>query len=205
MLWWITKAIGQWAMKATLQCAALFWIVALAMMPACAHAQANAPLKALHEVTLDLDQDGKLDRAAVVEDPASGYAALYVFLGYGKGPLDLARKPTFLKKDLTSDPVTGLAGDGKGALILTFGRVGLGSNQYETRLTIVRRAGDFWIAGLTRSWDMRDSSVGSCDINYLTGKGVAARGNAKSKPLKAKFRPIRLADWSEAKRPNACQ
>ena len=192
-------------MKAASQCAALFWIAALAMMPACAHAQAKAPLKALHEVTLDIDHDGKLDRAAVVEDPASGYAALYIFLGGGAGPLDLTRQPSFLKKDITADPVTGLTGDRKGALILTFGRVGLGSNQYETTLTIVRRNGNFWVAGLARSWDMRDGSVGSCAINYLTGKGVAARGNARSKPIKAKFRPIKLADWSEYKRPKACQ
>ena len=191
-------------MKAAFQRVALSWTVALALAPVCANAQNNGPLKPSNEVTLDIDHVGKLDRAAVVEDPTSGYAALYIFLGYGKGPLDLARKPTFLKKDLTSDPVTALAGDGKGALVLTFGRVGLGSNQYETKLSIVRRAGDFWVAGLARSWDMRDGSVGSCDINYLKGNGVAARGNAKSKALKSKFRPIRLADWSEAKRPKVC-
>ncbi len=191
-------------MKTASQCTASFWIAALAIVPSFAHAQANAPLKALHEVTLDIDHDGKPDHAAVVEDPARGYAALYIFLG-GGGPLDLTRKPSFLKKDLTADPVSSLTGERKGALILKFGRVGLGSNQYETTLTIVRRNGNFWVAGLARSWDMRDGSVGSCAINYLTGKGVAARGNARSKPIKAKFRPIKLADWSEYTRPKACQ
>ena len=166
----------------------------------------NMPLAdAPYQVSLDMDHDGKLDRAWVKQDSGDIYAALYLFLGYGAGPLDLTRKPTFVKKDLTTDPVMGLASNGKDALIVRYGRVGLGSNQYETKLAIVYRHGQFWVAGITASWDLRDGSVGSCDIDFLSGKGFAARGNGTNEPVKAKFRPIKLADWSEDKRPRACR
>jgi hypothetical protein len=190
-------------MKIALQSAALAVMVAL--VPAGARTEDKPALKVLYDIALDLDHDGKLDRAAVVQDPASIYAALYIYLGAGAGPLDLTRQPSFLKKDLTTEPVIGLAGNGKGTLIVKYGRVGLGSNQYEMRLTIARRGGEFWVAGFSASWDMRDGSLGSCDIDFLTGKGVAARGHGRNKPIKAKLRPVKLADWSQDKQPKACR
>ena len=158
----------------------------------------------LYAITLDLAHDGRLDRAAVVQDPDSTHAAFYIYLGAGTEQLDLARKPTFLKKDLTTDPVLGLASNGKGSLVVKYGRVGLGSNQYEMRLTISRR-GEFWVAGFTHDWDMRDGSIRSCDINYLSGKGVASHGLGKRKTIKRKFAAVKLSDWSEEMGPQACQ
>ena len=192
-------------MKAALCTAALASLAALALAPNYARAENKPPLEVLYQIGLDIDHDGKLDCAAAVQDPKSIYAALYIYLTAGAAPLDLTRKPTFVKKDLTTDPVMGLASNGKDALIVRYGRVGLGSNQYETKLTIVYRGGRFWVAGITASWDLRDGSVGSCDIDFLSGKGFAARGNGKNMPVKAKFRPIKLADWSEDKRPRACR
>jgi hypothetical protein len=189
-------------MKALVQSA---FMAILAAVPAVARAANTASTDAPRQYALDMDHDGKLDRAWVKQDSGDIYAALYLFLGYGAGPFDRSRKPTFVKKDLTTDPIISLAGNGKGALIVSYGRVGLGSNQYETKLTIVYRRGEFWVAGLAASWDMRDGSVGSCDINFFTGKGVAARGNGKNRPVKAKFTPVKLADWSDDKRPKACR
>jgi hypothetical protein len=73
-------------------------------------------------------------------------------------------------------------------------------------VTIRNRAGDFLIGGLTRSWELRDGSIGSCDINYLTGKAVASKGlRERNKVIRTAFRPIKLADWSEQKIPGACR
>jgi hypothetical protein len=156
--------------------------------------------KVLNEVTLDIDHDGKPDRAALAQTSDGADADLYVYLG--AETLDLSHKPSILKMGLTTARIIGFEGDAKGSLIVISGCGGC-SNDYATALTIVYRGGQFWVGGVTYNWDTR-TGTGSCDINFLTGKGVRSQGLAKSKPIKAKFVPIKLADWSEAKRPKAC-
>jgi hypothetical protein len=55
---------------------------------------------------------------------------------------------------------------------------------------------------------MADGSVetilGSCEIDFLSGKGVASDGLDEGKPIEAQFTPVKLADWSDDKRPAAC-
>jgi hypothetical protein len=192
-------------MKQLFQYAALPWIMAAAIGFGGASAENRPSLTVLSGVTFDIDHDGKLDRAVAVQGSASIYAELGISLGAGTEPLDLARTPTFRKKDFTTDPILGLVSNDKGSLVVKYGRVGLGSNQYETSLTIVHRGGEFWVAGFTQSWDMRNGDIGDCDINYLSGRGAAAHGLGKRKPLKRKFTPIKLAGWSEEMGPQACR
>ena len=71
---------------------------------------------------------------------------------------------------------------------MKYGRTG--SNQYEPRMTIVDRGGEFLVAGFAQDWDMR-ASMGSCDINFLTGGGGGAR---LAKPAIGNS-PIKLVDW----------
>jgi hypothetical protein len=189
-------------MKTAFRYVALPWIVALAIVPACAHADDKPPLKLPYEVVLDIDHDGKMDRAVLVDDPASGHADLYIYLAIGDEKLDLSRRPTFLKKNLTTARILRFESNGKGSLIVMSGCGGC-SNDYATTLTIVHRRGALLVGGVTYDWDTRNG-IGSCDINYLSGKGVASRGTAKAKPIKGKFVPVKLADWSEEKRPQAC-
>lgn len=183
-------------MKTAFHCAALATIVALGMAPLSALAE-NAP-KVLNEVALDIDHDSKMDRAALVE--AADGADLYIYLA--AETLDLSRKPSILKKGLTTARILRFESDAKGSLTVVSGCGGC-SNDYATTLTIVYRGGQFLIGGVTYDRDTR-TGTGSCDINFLTGKGVKSKGLAKDKPIKAKFAPIKLADWSEAKRPKAC-
>ncbi len=191
-------------MTTAVRLAALALMATFVFVPACACAQDKPGPKMLYNIALDIDHDGKLDRAAVVQDPADIYAALYIYLGGGAGPLDLSHRPTFLKKELTTDPVLALEGNGKGSLIVKYGRVGLGSNQYEMALTVTHRSDEFWVVGFAKTWEMRVGGIGSCDINFLTGKGVATHSNAKPRPIKEKFAAIKLSDWSDAKQPKAC-
>ena len=46
--------------------------------------------------------------------------------------------------------------------------------------------------------------MGGCDINYLAGKGTVSKDLEDGKPIKGKFRPVPLKDWSSDKRPKAC-
>jgi hypothetical protein len=176
---------------------ALLAAIALASTPAIA-----APLDDLHEATLDIDHDGKPDRAALVRDPESKAFDLHVYSGLGDAKLDLSRKPAVLKKALASGLVLAFESKGTGSLVVTTGCGGC-SNDHSTTLTIVHRGGEFVVAGYTYDWETRNGS-GKCDVNFLTGKGTLVRGVAKARPLKGKFAPIKLADWSDEKRPKGC-
>jgi hypothetical protein len=68
-------------MKSAFKIAVSAWIVALATFPIDALADSKIPINTAREITLDIDHDGKLDRAMLVEDATSGYADLYIYLG----------------------------------------------------------------------------------------------------------------------------
>jgi hypothetical protein len=194
------EAFGRLVMKTVF--AVLPCIVALAPNPTPALADDKPSLEVLYEVVLDIDNDGKSDRAALVQEPGSkGGGDLYIYLGAGGEKLDLSKKPTF-RKDFAEVRFLGLESNSKGSLVVTDGCGGC-SNDFETILTIVHRGGEFLVAGFTYQWETRDRR-GSCDINFLSGRGVASDGVGGEKPIKGKFRPIKLADWSDDKRPKPC-
>ena len=200
-------------MKTAFHLAALLWIVALAAVPMSALAQNEPPADAPLQVSLDMDHDGRMDRAVAVEDPDSGEAVLTIYLGAGDEKLDPSRKPTFVKKAVTEGRVLELAAKGKGSLTVTscFG-CGAGKSWEET-LTIVYRGGKFLVAGFSRYWDWNvqkadgsvETTLGSCDINYLTGKGVASQDLSDGKPIAGKFTLKSLANWSAGRRPKPCE
>lgn len=200
-------------MKTAFPPAALLWIVALAAVPMSALAQNEPPADAPLEVSLDMDHDGRMDRAVVVEDPDSADAVLSIYLGAGDEKLDPSRKPTFVKKAVTEGRVLELAAKGKGSLTVT-SCSGCGANKsWDETLTIVYRGGKFLVAGFSRSWELNDqkadgsveTTLGSCDINYLTGKGVASKDLSDGKPIAGKFTPKTLEDWEADKRPKPCE
>jgi hypothetical protein len=202
MLWQITSVIGPLNMKTALQCLTLAWVITLAGASACALAQGNGPLKPPYEVTLDIDHDGKPDRAVLVEDPASGSADLAIYLGAGAGNPDLSRRPDVTKKNIAVARILRFESTPKGSLILMSGCGGC-SNDYATTLTIVYRRGTFWVGRATYDWDTR-AAIGTCDIDFLGDNGTRSDGLAKAKRIKGHFAPVKLADWSDARRPKAC-
>jgi hypothetical protein len=164
--------------------AALSWIVAFAIVPACALAQDKPSI----EITLDIDKDGKMDRATSVGQD------LHIYLAGDT-------QPAFSKTIFTTQRILELS-KGKGTLLVKYGCGGC-SNDYETTLTIMHRDGEFLVAAFTYVWDTRNDGVGGCTIDLLKGKGDKWRGTGK-KPIKAKFPPVKLTDWSDDKRPKAC-
>jgi hypothetical protein len=190
-------------------------VIASGVVTAPTRAENKPALEALSEVTLDIDRDGKLDRAVLVGDPESEYVDLYIYLAAGDEKLDLSRRSNFLKKEITEGSIfdRGLASKSKGSLSVT-SCYGCGANKsWNETLTIVHRGDEFLVAGYTRDWDWNshtsdgnvETLMGSCDINFLTGKGVVSEELEEGKPLKGKFKPIKLSDWSAEKRPKACE
>ncbi|RAZ92688.1 hypothetical protein DPM33_02055 [Mesorhizobium hawassense] len=180
------------------------WLVVLAATPVPVLAENASGL----ELKLDIDRDGRTDRAVVIQD-AGGAADLYIYLNEQKtGP---ARRPDFVKMGLTEDQVIGLESKGKGSLSIT-SCFGCGaSKSTEETLTIVYRRGEFLVGGYSRNWDWNrqtssgvETTLGDCDINYLTGKGTASKDLEDGKPVKGKFKPVPLEDWSSDMRPKAC-
>jgi hypothetical protein len=196
-------------MKAALHLAVLPWIAALVAVPMAVRAQDEPPF----EVTLDIDNDGQIDRAMITTNPEDESADLSLYLAAGEGKLDPARKPDFAKKALTEDRVLALEEKGKGSLVVT-SCFGCGANKsWEATLTIVYSGGKFLVAGYSRDWDWNvqkadgtvETTLGGCDINFLTGKGIASKDLDDGKPVAGKFRPIALADWSDDSRPEPCK
>jgi hypothetical protein len=169
------------------------------MVPIGASAEEAASSGDRREAVIDIDRDGRPDRALLVRHPRGAGADLLIYLGAGSETLDPARKPDIRKDDLAHGHVMRLETSSKGSLVIRYGCGGC-SNDYETTMTIVYRGGDFFVAGFSYNWETREG-VGSCDINFLTGKGVRSRGLAKARPIRARFTAVRLADWSVDKQP----
>ncbi|AZO25289.1 hypothetical protein EJ070_34635 [Mesorhizobium sp. M1E.F.Ca.ET.045.02.1.1] len=193
-------------MKTVFHHAALPLIATLAAMPA----PALAGDRPAFELTLDIDQDGTMDRAVVVQD--DGPADLYIYLATAGEKLDPSRKPDFVRKALTEDRILDLESKGKGSLAIT-SCFGCGaSKSTEDTLTIVHRQGKFLVGGYSRYWDWGiqksdgtvETTIGDCDINYLTGKATASRDLEAGKPVKGRFKPVPLKNWSYEKRPKIC-
>jgi hypothetical protein len=177
----------------------------------------EAPPEVIQAVSLDIDRDGRLDRAVLVKNPRSHQADLYIYLGVGTAtPIPThdftsksaasnaaTLKPDVVKASIADTRALDVGHNGSGSLLIQSGCGGC-SNDYDTKLTIVHRGGRFLVGGYTYTWETRDSR-GQCDINYLSGKGITRPGLGKAKPLKGKFVPVELAAWPTDDRPKACR
>ena len=178
--------------------------------------------KALFEIALDVDRDGKTDRAVLVGREGIGFyapdrdwfmfgaderAALYIYLGAGDAPLDLSRKPSFIRDIVRGERQNQIfpLQVRNGSLIVKTA-YNLYSNWAQETLTIVHRGGEFLVAGFSRDYDMKSGEQGSCDVNFLTGRGVVSEGvGGKERRLKQRFKPVKLAAWSARSIPKACR
>jgi hypothetical protein len=204
-------------MKTVFRHAALVLIIGLAGVSASAIAESEPSAEPLHEITLDIDHDGKTDRVVIVmQDPDGAQADLHVYLAAGEGKLDLSRKPTFLKKAITEGSVSGLE-VGDGSLIVT-SCYGCGARKsWDETLTIAHRDGEFLVVGYTKDWDWGneirkpngewdvETTIGGCDIDFLSGEGVVSEGlDDVVQPIEGKFEPVKLTDWTRENLPEAC-
>lgn len=168
-----------------------------------AYAQAPDYSRVLSSITLSFE-GGDMDRAALVENGDTG-ADLYIYRA-----LDPSReapaKPTLVKKDAAWSgamwgQLASLETNAKGALLIKSGNDSIGRDRWSQTLTIIYRNKDFIVAGVTR--ETRDTldlkNHHSCDLNFLTGKGLR-----DGKPVAVKTPAPKLSDWSDDKPPDAC-
>ena len=170
-----------------------------------AHAEAPAYERVLSAATLYITGDGDYDLAVLVDNLSDG-ADLYIYPGIERAKLDAPVKPALVKKNAAWTGA--LAGtrpfvevSEKGSLLIKSGNEAIGRGRWSQTLTVVYRDKDFLVAGVTR--EDRDTldlkAGGACELNLLTGKG-----KRNGKPIETKFRPVRLADWSDEKLPKEC-
>jgi len=164
------------------------------------------------EVRLDIDRDGKLDLAKIIE-MSDDSGDLLVYLGVGDGEPDPRRKPDFVKKNILAGTILAFESRGDNSLALAT-CVGCGARQStEETLVIVYRMRAFMVGGFDRSWDLNthlasgevDTTLGSCSVNFLTGEGRTSDSLEPDRPVKQRFKSIKLADWSEETMPGICQ
>ncbi|WP_394892954.1 hypothetical protein ACG873_15890 [Mesorhizobium sp. AaZ16] len=220
-------------MKTSSRHAALFLIAVLAAFAPPALAEEKT--EALYEATLDLDRDGKMDRAVLVlvgpgrtdfhplTEERYGLSPgervdLNIYLAGGEEKLDLSRKPSFAKKaiaDTDRTPwVQPLESDGDGSLAVTSVYGWGASKTWGETLTIAYRDGEFVVADYAKDWDWNthtadgnvETVIGGCEIDFLAGKGVVTQGlDEENQPIEGTFTPVKLADWTGDILPGACE
>ncbi len=169
--------------------------IALALVAAClaSPALAEPGEKPQQEVRLDLDGDGRLDLARIVESGPRD-AELHIYFGIGDATPDAARKADVIKKEIASNVLVGLEARRGRSLIVTDSCGGC-TQSAVTSLTIVHRGGKLIVAGLDIDWEFRDES-GRCTINFLTGQGERSTPwNGRPRPIRKKFEAVPLEKW----------
>ncbi|MDB5551792.1 MAG: hypothetical protein JWL86_1776 [Rhizobium sp.] len=210
--------------------------VALALMTmpvASTFAGTGTKSEVLYQTSLDIDRDGKPDKAALVlvgpgrtdfhELTRDRYGLgqdervdLYIYLGKGGENADLRQRPDFIRQRI-ADPervswVQPLEVSKSGSLRISAAHQWGSSHDWTEILTVVYRNGEPVVAGFTMGWywnslladDTFETLEGACDVNFLTGKGTLTKDEGKPKPIKGVFKPVKLADWTSAKIPPAC-
>jgi hypothetical protein len=187
----------------------------------------------LYQISLDIDHDGKPDKAVLVlvgpgrtdfhELTRDRYGLsenervdLYIYLGKGGENADLRQKPDFIKRQI-ADPervpwVQPLEVSKSGSLLISAAHQWGASHDWTEILTVIYRKGEPVVAGFTMGWswnslladDTFETLEGECDVNFLTGKGTLTRDPEGPQQIKAVFEPVKLRDWTSANIPKAC-
>jgi hypothetical protein len=180
----------------------------------------------LHEMSVDMDKMGTLDRAVLMvtgQGPvvfgagdrhayrlAEGEQAdLLIFLNYGDGPLDLSKPPSLRKSALITRAglswVLPLAVTLEGAVRIE-SNSGFGNTFRTTHtLKIIYDGGAFKVANWSTAFENnRNSQRWLCSVNYLTGMAFKRRDKENKVPLEGTFKPIKLEDWKVGMYPEVC-
>lgn len=180
----------------------------------------------LYDVTLDMDADGKLDRAALVLvgpgrdttwDLSRGHyplaegetVDLAIYLGAGDAPLDLAKAPSILKSNMLDREYAGwvqsLGVVNTRSLKMGWNYQPGSSHDLDEEITIAWRRGRFLVVGVDVFWE-NPNGIGNCQLNLSTGQGSRADGEfpAPKPTFKAKVKPVPLEKWSTKTWPTQC-
>jgi hypothetical protein len=157
--------------------------------------------EARHEVTLDLNADGVMDRA-VLDQGEDGLELSITMSKNGIAP-DAAAKPDFLRPAIGAGVVSGLAKGEAGELLLAYGCGGC-SNDVTSMLSIVLKDGNYLVSRYQQDWDTREGA-GQCIIDYLANTGeLTIDVEGKTMQLQGPFEIKTLSEWDETLQEEAC-
>jgi hypothetical protein len=189
-------------------------------------AAAETKREVLFEVTLDMDADGKLDRAVLVLvgpgrdttwDLSRGHyplttgdsVDLAIYLGGGDVPIDITKPPSILKQNIADRDyaawLQSLEVVNKRSLKVGWNEQPGSSHDLEEEITIAWRKGKFLVVGIDTFWE-NPNGIGNCQLNLSTGQGSRSEGEfpAAKPTFKAKVKPIPLEKWSAKTWPTQC-
>ena len=179
-------------------------LCAVSALPA--RAEPSGYERVISTVTLSFGDDGSTDRAVLVDNFDAG-ADIYIFRSIEDAKPDSPMNPLLVKKAAAWNGAMwgsrpSLDTNAKNSLIVKSQNDAIGRDRWSETLTIVYRGHEFLVAGLTyESHDNLDPRAGgSCDLNFLSGKGVS-----NGKPVEIKSGVVRLIDWSDEKLPKECK
>jgi len=205
----------------------------MTMSAAAAQAGTASKSEVLYQTSLDIDRDGRPDKAALVlvgpgrtdfhELTRDRYRLgaderidLHIYLGKRGENAELNEWPDFVKQQI-ADPervpwIEPLEVSQSGSLLISAAHQWGASHDWTEIMTVAYRNGEPVVAGFTMGWswnsllddDTFETLEGECDVNFLTGKGTLAKAPSTPKPIKGVFKAVRLADWTSAKIPRAC-
>jgi hypothetical protein len=133
------------------------------------------PSDVLSVVTLDMNNDGSMDRAVLVNNADETSVDLLIYLGEdGAHQMKLAlNKPEIAWTGAMWGQLPSLEKTNKDSLLIKSENSAIGRDRWSQKLTVAYRNNEFILAGYTyESYDTLDPKAGkSCDVNLLTGKG----------------------------------
>ena len=139
------------------------------------------PSDVVSVVTLDMNGDGSMDRAVLVNNPDETSVDLLIYLGEDAAhKMKLAlNKPEIAWTGAMWGQLPSLESNNKDSLLIKSENSAIGRDRWSQKLTVAYRNNEFVLAGYTYdSYDTLDPKAGkSCDVNLLTGKG---KKNAKA-------------------------
>ncbi len=181
-------------------------MLGLAATPA-APSQIDAA-KVIAATTGSFSNDGTMTRAVLIEDKDNDAADLAIYaanVGDDYVQVAFAHDIAFSGAMFGTQPE--LRTTKTGALQVYSENTGVGRDKWERTLTLAFRDGHYVVAGLTLSaWDGLDpKGGGTCDVNYLTGKGTANPTRGGHTAVKVAAGGIPVEKWSEDSVPADCQ
>lgn len=133
------------------------------------------PSDVVSVVTLDMNGDGSMDRAVLVNNPDESSVDLLIYLGEdGAHQMKLAlNKSEIAWTGAMWGQLPSLESNNKDSLLIKSENSAIGRDRWSQKLTIAYRNNEFVVAGYTyNSYDTLNPDAGkSCDVNLLTGKG----------------------------------
>lgn len=202
--------------------------------PATGLASGIKPPYILDQLILDLDRDGLADLASLVlVNPQGDSAAnmpdsepfvlsdgdsvnLEIRLGRAGKPADLSRPADLVKAGIIDTTrrawAMPLEADDLGRLVIASASGPGSSHDVQQSMTITVRSGQWIVAGFSEFWEMNDwkgdvveTDIGGCTIDYESGTATINTSLDDTEKLAGTFKPVALADWTDALRPPACR